>query len=93
MESSKRILLSAIGIAVMIVVLSGITFAFFNYTRTGASNVVRVGRIYFNTSQNGRINLENVFPITSEELANDVGNHDSVTISITGDTTYDGGIE
>ena len=93
MESNKKILLTTIAIAILVVLVSGVTFAFFNYARTGVSNVLKVGRIYFNTSQNGNINLTNVFPITSEELENDTNNHDSVEITITGDTTYSGGIE
>ena len=93
MESSKKILLSTIGIAVMIVALTGITFSFFNYTRTGASNVVRTGRIYFNSSQNGNINLTNAFPIDKANINSDTNNVGSVSIHVTGDTTYTGGIE
>ena len=93
MESNKKILLSTIGIAILIVLVTGVTFAFFNYTRIGASNNIRVGRIYFNSGQTDTISLTNVFPIKSEDLDDDQNNHDSITINITGDTTYSGGIE
>ncbi len=90
---NNKVLLSIIGIAVLVVALSGVTLAFFNYTRTGSSNNFNVGRIYFRTTQDGNINLTNVFPISSEDLGTDTLNHDSVTINIEGDTTYSEGVE
>ncbi len=93
MKKNNQVLLSIIGIAVLLVALSGVTLAFFNYTRTGSSNNFNVGRIYFRTTQDGNINLTNVFPISSEDLGTDTDNHDSVTINIEGDTTYSEGVE
>ena len=91
MESSKKILLSTIAIALVIVLLGGVTFAFFNYTRTGSSNVIKTGRIYFNSEQNGTLNMTNIFPLTSTQASN--ANLDSVTVGIVGDTTYADGEE
>ncbi len=51
-----------------------------------------MGRIYFNSSQGTSINLTNVFPVKSTELENN-SNVDSVTLTITGDTTYNEGLE
>ena len=93
MESSKKILLSTIAIAIVIVLLGGVTFAFFNYTRTGSSNVIKTGRIAFSSSQDGVINLTNVFPIDSQEAETDTTNAKSVSITVTGDTDYSGGVE
>ena len=92
MEKYRKyaIVFSVIG---LVLILTGVTYSFFNYTKTGLANNFSVGDIYFNTSQNGNINLTNVFPITSNELSTDIGNHDSVTISITGSTDYGKGIE
>ena len=45
------------------------------------------------TLQNKTINLTNFFPISSDSLDIDQNNHDSVEITITGDTTYSRGIE
>ena len=42
-------------------VLFGVSFAFFNYTRTGSSNTVRVGNLTFNATSGTAINLDNVF--------------------------------
>ena len=91
MESSKKILLSTIAIAIVIVLLSGVTFAFFNYTRTGASNVIKTGRIYFNSEQNGTLNMTNIFPLTSTQASS--AQLDMVTVGIVGDTIYTDGEE
>ena len=92
MKEKNKKLLSIISIFLVLTIVIGVSFAFFNYTRTGLSNVISTGTITFNSSQDGRINLTNVFPITEEELETDESNHGSVTLNITGDTTYDEGI-
>ena len=71
----------------------GVSVAFFNYTRTGSENTIAVGRIYFTSSQNGTINLSNVFPISSEEVLTDTDNTGSVSITVRGDTDYYAGVE
>ena len=91
MESNKKLLLSTVGIAVLIVIVCGITFAFFNYTRTGLVNNIGTGEIYFNTTQGNTLNLTNLFPMSSSEAAN--SNLDSISINIIGDTTYNDGQE
>ena len=35
----------------MVSLLVGVTYSFFNYTRTGSSNTLSVGRINFNIEQ------------------------------------------
>ena len=91
MEKRKKtfILTSTIG---MFLILVGVTYAFFNYTRTGTSNTIRVGRISFNSNQTNTITLLDVFPIdkTDVDTSTSVG---TSTITITGDTTYDDGVE
>ena len=95
MESSKKILLSTIGIAILIVLVSGVTFAFFNYTRTGASNVIKVGRISFVSKDEQTITLNNLFPIdpTNSTDMNDPTKVGTYSIDIKGDTDYVDGIE
>ena len=46
----------------LLVALGGVSFAIFNYTRTGTANVIKVGKISFNSNQTETINLTNVFP-------------------------------
>ena len=92
-NSSKQILLSVIGIAILVIAVVGVAFAFFNYTRTGASNTIKTGRIAFNTSQSGTFSLTNVFPIERSAATLDEDNSDEVIITISGETTYTRGIE
>ena len=88
---NKKIMYSIIGIAVLLISVVGVTYSFFNYTRTGALNNLGTGRIYFNSTQNGTLNITNVFPLTSTEASN--ANLDTVTVGIVGDTTYADGEE
>ena len=76
----------------MVLATVGVTYAFFNYTRTGSANTVRTGTINFTSSQT-RINLSNVFPIATSDVSTDTDNVGTATITVTGDTTYDKGIE
>ena len=91
MIKSKKQMLIIISSFILVLLLCTTTYAFFNYTRTGISNTIRVGRIYFNTTQNNTINLTNVFPTDSSSLDNT--NSATVTVNITGDTEYSEGIE
>ena len=92
-QSNKRVKLMIIGVAILVIGLVGITYAFFNYTRIGMTNTIRVGKISFSSNQNQTINLTNVFPISSSEASSDTENSDEIIITITGDTTYTEGIE
>ena len=89
MIKSKKQMYTVIGAFALVMLLTTVTYAFFNYTRTGVANNIRTGRIYFNTSQNGTFNLTNVFPVASSEI----DNVDSITVQIMGDTTYADGEE
>ncbi len=91
MNNKKKIILPIIVGLLMVITVLGVTYAFFNYTRTGSANTVKVGRISFNHQEDNTINLTNVFPTSSTSLDNT--NSDTVTINITGDTTYSKGIE
>lgn len=91
-NSSKQILLSVIGVAILVVAVVGVSFAFFNYTRTGAANTIRTGTISFNTS-NSVINMTNLFPIAKSAVATDTTNVGVGTVTITGSTNYTNGID
>ena len=97
MIKSKKQSLIVIGVFTLVLMLGTVTYAFFNYTRTGEANTIRVGRIAFNTTQasgqDGAINLSNAFPITRTLAATDNTNAGEVVITITGDTTYSVGVE
>ncbi len=51
----KKTMLSIIGIAIILISFVGVTFAFFNYTRTGASNTIKVGKKSLITNQTDTI--------------------------------------
>ena len=95
-NQSKKVLLSVIGVAILVVAVVGVSFAFFNYTRTGGVNTVTTGTIHFNSSQS-QLNISNAFPIaksTAQEAT--TSSHDNVsvsTVTITGDTSYSGGLD
>ena len=64
-DSSKQILISVLGVAILVVAVVGISFAAFNYSRTGETvNTITTGSIVMNYSepQNG-INIVNAQPI------------------------------
>ena len=90
-KKNNKVLLEVIGLAILLISVVGITYSFFNYTRTGQTNTVKTGNISFNSTQDNTINLTNVFPTSSANLNST--NSDTVTINITGDTTYNEGIE
>ena len=90
-KRKKQLIISITAIVLLIVATVGVTYAFFNYTRTGSPNTIATGRIYFNSSQNGTLQLTNVFPLTSTQAES--ASLDSVTVAIQGDTTYVDGEE
>ncbi len=79
----------------MFLLLVGITYAFFNYTRTGSANNFSVGRIYFNSENEETITLSNLFPIDPSDAneMNDPTKVGTYSIDIVGDTDYVDGLE
>lgn len=94
-NSSKQVLLSVIGIAVLVVAVVGVSFAFFTYSKTGtANNTLTTGSIFFNFTEGDRINLTNQFPMTNtagEALT--TAEHGALTFSVVGYDTSGKGIE
>ena len=91
MIKSKKQMFLIIGVFTLILLVTSVTYAFFNYTRTGALNVLRTGNIYFNTTEGTALNITNAFPMTSTEAEN--ATLDSVTVGIVGNTEYSDGEE
>ena len=82
---SKQILLSVIGVAILVIAVIGVSFAFFTYTRTGTiSNKLGAGTIDFKFTDANSINLTNHFPISSEEGRNLTGENQVCTFTISG---------
>ena len=94
MIKNKKQMYIVIGAFLVVLLLVSTTYAFFNYTRTGSANVIKTGRISFNSEQGTAINLTNMFPIdVTSGIPNDNTKVGTVTLNVTGDTTYDEGIE
>ena len=90
----KYIALSIIFAVLLIGVAVGVTYAFFNYTRTGNPNTIGTGRIAFNAQEGDTVTLSNLFPIvTSGNVTSETPGVGSVEVHVTGDTNYDEGIE
>ncbi len=94
MIKTKKQMFIVIGAFLLTILLGTVTYAFFNYTRTGTANTIKTGRIAFNAEQGDRVTLDGLFPITTtgEVTANTPG-VGSLSIHVTGDTTYNEGIE
>ena len=91
MINSKKQSFIVIGVFALVLMLGTVTYAFFNYTRTGTANTIRTGRISFNTTQSNTLNLTNVFPMSATDAGN--ANLNQVSVRIQGDTTYTDGEE
>ena len=94
MIKSKKQMFTVIGVFALILMLTTITYAFFNYTRTGTANTIKTGRIAFNAEQGDTVTLDGLFPITTTgEITASTPGVGSLSIHVTGDTTYNEGIE
>ncbi len=92
-NTSKQVLLSVLGVAILIVAVVGISFAAFTYTKTGEQeNTISTGTVTmaYNEPENG-ITIENAIPMTTEQgkvLNGDNEKFDfNVSATITGKTT------
>ena len=96
-KKNKHAKLMIIGVAILIIGLVGVTYAFFNYTRTGAANTISTGRIYFNADQgNNTVTLSDLFPISlgqNETVTSSTPGVGSLKLHIEGDTSYTEGVE
>ena len=95
MIKSKKQMFIVIGVFALVMLLGTVTYAFFNYTRTGTANTISVGRIAFVTRQTETISLTNLFPIDPTEtgIMDDATKVGTLEIEIEGDTDYGEGVE
>ena len=88
---NKKLLYSVISIFMLLSIVFGVTYAFFNYTRVGEINNIGTGRINFRSSQSDTLNITNIFPVKISEV--NPNTLDALKISIQADTNYNGGEE
>lgn len=83
MNNSKQTVLSIVGIAILVIAVVGVSFAFFTYSRQGTTNnVITTGSISFdsNIDSVNALSLTNKFPQTDEEGAT----NDAYQFNVTG---------
>ena len=81
MDKYKKIAMIMCSIGLMFL-LTGITYAFFNYTKLGDENSLITGDIYLHLNEGSdEITLTNVFPETVEEARDRNDNYITFTIS------------
>ena len=95
MIKSKKQMFLTITIFTLIMILGTVSYAFFNYTRTGSSNNFRVGRMSFISRNEETITINDLFPIdpNTPGIMNDTTKVGTYEIDIVGDTDYSNGIE
>ncbi len=96
MIKTKKQMFTVIGVFILIMLVGTVTYAFFNYTRTGERNTIKTGRIYFNAQEGNTVTLSNLFPVTvtqGQQITASTPGVGVLNIHVTGDTTYDGGVE
>ena len=92
-NNSKQVLLSVIGVAILVVAVVGVSFAFFNYTRTGPANTVSTGEIHFETTQS-TVAVTNLFPVAATNVtATTEDNVATTEVNISGWTSYEYGLK
>ena len=72
-NNSKQVVLSIVGIAILVIAVVGVSFAFFTYSRTGEkNNIITTGSITFALEDGDQpvINAKDSFPMKDEETTN-----------------------
>ena len=94
-NSSKQVLLSVIGIAVLVVAVVGVSFAFFTYSKAGEkNNTLTTGSIFFDFTEGNAITLTNQFPMAdSVGEALTPGANGALEFTVKGYDTSEKGIE
>lgn len=66
-NNSKTAVLSIVGIAILVIAVVGVSFAFFSYSKTGTTNnVITTGSMEFSYDEENNISLTNQFPQSTE---------------------------
>ena len=95
-NSSKQVILSVFGIAVLIIAVVGVSFAFFSYTKTGTTvNTISTGEIYTYMNTGNTMTLQNAMPVKTTHTSivgvttDDVG---ALSFTVTGKNDSDSDI-
>ncbi len=83
-NNSKQVVLSIVGIAILVIAVVGVSFAFFTYSRTGEkNNIITTGSITFELTDGDqpKIEAKDAFPITDNA---DIATAPSTDFDVTG---------
>ena len=88
-NSSKQVVLSIVCVAILVVAVVGVSFAFFTYTRTGGQdNIINTGQLIFAFKDGSNtINLTDQFPIADSAGLALSGKNNVCNFTISGTTT------
>ena len=94
MIKSKKQMFVVIGVFTLICLLGTVSYAFFNYTKTGGANLFSTGNLSFNAEQGDVVTLSDLFPITTDgNVTSSTPGVGSLSVHVTGSTEYEKGIE
>ena len=95
MLNYKKMSLIIVGSIMLVIGIVGVTYAFFNYTRTGSNNSVTTGLIEFDFTDDTLMDITNDFPeypdMTNSELVSLKSTHTG-SLNITGHNTLSNGV-
>ena len=87
-NSSKQVVLSIVGVAILVVAIVGVSFAFFTYTRTGGgTNLIKTGTLVFKFEDGSSINLTNQFPMSDANGLKLSGTNNVCNFTVSGTST------
>ena len=89
-NDKKRIYIYIGIITLLIIAILGVSFAYFNYTRTGDTNTIKTGTIIFDYTGGSSITIENESPISEAEAT--TGNDHKISFSITAHNELENGM-
>ena len=96
MNNKKYVILMISSLVILVVLIIGVTYAIFNYTKTGEMNKISTGQISFDISNSLSIDVSNDFPknsnLSNEDMELMKESHKG-TLSVTSNTSFQNGIE
>ncbi len=95
MLNNKKMIYIIVGSILLVTLIVGVTYAWFNYTRTGGNNSMTTGTIEFNFTDDTLMDITNDFPeypdMTNSELIALKSTHTG-SLNITGHNTLSDGV-
>ena len=84
--NNKKNILIVLGIFLLILVVGGVTYAFFSYSRVGETNTIVTGSLYLNFEQDNQVVLDTLFPEDSLMARSHNPEDNVITFNINGYT-------